>query len=338
MINVIICGGSGTRLWPISTNANPKQYLKIFANQSLLQKTILRNKDYFQKNLLVMNEKHYEKAQKQLHEIDTQADYILESKGRNTAPAIACACFKAKADDILFIAPSDHLMENDIHYQKAILRAIELAKENYLVTFGIKPNHPNTGYGYINFDKEDVLSFKEKPNEQTAKVYLAKGNYFWNSGMFCFKAKIFLEELKKYAPEIYEKTKIAYDNSQKNNSLILKKEDMLNIPANSIDYAVMEKSSLVKMVKFEGYWNDLGSFDSLFSVFEKDKNANSFYGDFLQLDSNNNLIINTTKSKVALIEVKNSIIVASADGLLICKADESQRVKEIKTMLEKLNS
>ncbi len=316
MKNLVICGGSGTRLWPISTPEHPKQFLPIFNKKSLFQLTLERNLPFCDGFLVILGQKHLNLAKKQV-DASEQIDFIQEPIGRNTAPAIALACFAVDEEEILLVSPSDHLIGADKYYRKSLFEAEDLAEKGYLVTFGILPTYAETGYGYIYAKGEDVLAFCEKPDLKTAKSYLDSGNYLWNSGMFCFKAGVYLAELKKYAPKIYEMAKIAYDNST--NGLI-DMDDMLNIPKDSIDYAVMEKSDKVKVVPFVGKWNDLGSFDSLFEVVDSTQS--------IQIDSNNNLVIAEGKT-VGLVGVKDSIVVAQGNNLLVCKKGESQRVKEI---------
>ena len=316
MKNLVICGGSGTRLWPISTPEHPKQFLPIFNKKSLFQLTLERNLPFCDGFLVILGQKHLNLAKKQV-DASEQIDFIQEPIGRNTAPAIALACFAVDEEEILLVSPSDHLIGADKYYRKSLFEAEDLAEKGYLVTFGILPTYAETGYGYIYAKGEDVLAFCEKPDLKTAKSYFDSGNYLWNSGMFCFKAGVYLAELKKYAPKIYEMAKIACDNST--NGLI-DMDDMLNIPKDSIDYAVMEKSDKVKVVPFVGKWNDLGSFDSLFEVVDSTQS--------IQIDSNNNLVIAEGKT-VGLVGVKDSIVVAQGDNILVCKKGESQRVKEI---------
>ncbi|MDQ1340160.1 MAG: mannose-phosphate guanylyltransferase, partial [Campylobacterota bacterium] len=251
MTNIILCGGSGTRLWPISRTLMPKQFVKLFNNKSLFQLTVERNSKVCNSQFIVSNAEQYFLAQDQLEELNKSNNkYLLEPVGRNTAPAIALACFALPEKEMVLVTPSDHLIKNEEEYQKVIERAKELANEDNLVTFGIKPTFAETGFGYIESSGESVKAFHEKPDFETATKYLKAGNYYWNSGMFMFKAGVFLEELKKYSLEIYEASKIAFDNRQliSNNQLRITHEFMSAIPEDSIDYAVMEKSSKVKVV------------------------------------------------------------------------------------------
>ncbi len=332
MINLILCGGSGTRLWPISRKLLPKQFYKLFDDKSLFQLTLNRNRNICKSTFIVSNEEQYFLASDQLEEMGIdKSSFLLEPIGKNTAPAIALSCFALDYDDILLVTPSDHLIKNEKAYKIVVERAKELASENNLVTFGIKPSYPETGYGYIEADGEDVKSFREKPNDKEAKIYIERGNYYWNSGMFCFKAGVFLEELKNYSPKIYEYSKKAFENakiSNGNRMVRILLEDMLNIPENSIDYAVMEKSERVKVVFSDIDWSDLGSFDSLYEELPKDSNGNSQNDNFLGINSKNNLILGGDRY-ITTIDIEDLIIVDTPDALLISKKGSSQKVKEI---------
>ena len=258
MTNIILCGGNGTRLWPISRTLMPKQFAKLFLEESakhkekksLFQLTVERNSKVCQSQFIVSNSEQYFLALDQLEELNkTNNKYLLEPIGRNTAPAIALACMELPYDEIVLVTPSDHLIKDEIEYAKVIEQAKELALNDNLVTFGITPTFAETGFGYIeSINTNDVKAFHEKPDFETATSYLKAGNYYWNSGMFMFEAGVFLDELKKYSPEIFETSNIAFENSNKDNIIRIKHDDMINIPEDSIDYAVMEKSSIVKEI------------------------------------------------------------------------------------------
>lgn len=315
MTTLTLSGGSGTRLWPLSRTLMPKQFLKIFGGKSLFQLTCQRNSSLSEKNYIISNEDQYFLALDQLQEIDQSADsFLLEPVGRNTAPAIALACLDMDADEILLVLPSDHLIKNEKAYKEAVQQARQEAKKGYLVTFGIKPTSPQTGYGYIKADGIDAKSFHEKPNKETAKEYLKKGNYFWNSGMFCFKAGVYLNELQIHAKDIYDASKKAYKAKKCNNPIRLDKQLMQNIPDESIDYAVMEKSTNVKMIPCDINWSDVGSFDSLSQELPNDKNGN--------------LIISEDKT-IELIDINDTIVVDTDDALLICKKGSTQKIKQL---------
>ncbi len=335
MINIILCGGSGTRLWPISRTLMPKQFIKLFnketstdcfGKKSLFQLTVNRNSKICKSQFIVSNIEQYFLALDQLKEIDKiQNDnnkYLLEPVGRDTAPAIALACMALNPDDIVLVTPSDHLIKNEVEYEKVLNKAKKLADDNNLVTFGIKPTFAEIGFGYIEADELNVKAFHEKPDINKAQEYVNAGNYYWNSGMFMFRVSVFLEELKKYSPRIYAACKDSLSNQSEPNMIQIKYKDMLNIPKNSIDYAVMEKSNIVKVVPSDIGWSDVGSFDALAEELPNDKN--------------NNLII--SDKLVKTIDIKDSIIVNTGDALLVAKKGSTQKVKDIVEQLKEENS
>jgi len=337
MTNVILCGGSGTRLWPISRSNLPKQFLQMFDGESLFQKTCKNNAKYCDDVLLISNAEQYFMAIDQYAQIKKEykkeMHSIIEPVGRNTAPAIAFAAMASDANAILFITPSDHLITNDTSYKVMIERAKELAEEGYLVTFGITPTKPETGYGYIEADGEDVKLFHEKPSYDVAKKYVEQGNFLWNSGMFCFRAGTYLEELEKHSPEIYNAAKKAFFQSKDDNSVRIRTDDMLQIPEDSIDYAVLEKSDKVKVVRASITWNDIGNFDALDSVFEKDENNNTDLDNLIALNSHNNFVFGRYKT-IALNHIDDMIIVETPTALLVSKKGKSQDIKEIVKMVK----
>ncbi len=342
MTNMILCGGSGTRLWPLSRSLMPKQFIKLFDDKSLFQLTIERNSKICDSQFIVSNAEQYFLAIDQLEELNkTNNKYLLESVGRNTAPAIALACLALDEDEIVLVTPSDHLIKNELEYQKVIQRAKELASANHLITFGIKPTFAETGFGYIeasSLEGEDVKAFHEKPDFQTATQYLEAGNYYWNSGMFMFKAGVFLDELQKCSPEIYNSSLQAYNNTKEENSLIrIKHDDMMQIPEDSIDYAVMEKSTKVKVVPSDIAWSDVGSFDALFDELPKDENNNTLNPNHISIDSKNNLVYGNER-KIATVDIEDCIIVDTGDALLISKKGSSQKVKDVVVKLKESNS
>lgn len=333
MTNIILCGGNGTRLWPISRTLMPKQFIKLFQDKSLFQLTVERNSKVCTNQFIVSNAEQYFLAVDQLDELKKENNhYLLEPVGRNTAPAIALACLALDNDTLVLVSPSDHVIKDEIAYEKALKHAQNLASKNYLVTFGITPTFPETGFGYIEADNEDVKAFHEKPDKDTAQTYLDAGNFYWNSGMFCFKASVFLEELKKYSPEIYEASLKAYNNTNKDDLIRIKHEDMLKIPEDSIDYAVMEKSSIVKVVPSDIDWSDLGSFDALYEELPKDKYGNTLNGNHVCINSKNNLIYGKER-KIATVDIDDLIIIDTGDALLISKKGSSQKVKEAVKMV-----
>lgn len=339
MTNVILCGGAGTRLWPISRSLMPKQFIKLFDNKSLFQLTVERNSRLCQSQFIVSNAEQYFLALDQLEELNkSNNSYLLEPVGRNTAPAIALACMALNDDEIVLVTPSDHLIKDEKEYEKVINKAKEFANDNKIVTFGITPTFAETGYGYIESVNEfNVKAFHEKPNFEIATSYLKAGNYYWNSGMFCFKAGVFLEELKKYSPKIYETSKIAFANVNKQDLIRIKYDDMINIPENSIDYAVMEKSNIVKVVPSNIFWSDVGSFDALYEELSKDENNNTKNENHISINSKNNLVYGNER-KIATVDIEDLIIIDTGDALLISKKGSSQKVKKVVEKLKEQNS
>lgn len=339
MTNIILCGGSGTRLWPISRTLMPKQFVKLFDDKSLFQLTVERNSQMCDGQFIVSNAEQYFLASDQLDELDkSNSRYLLEPIGRNTAPAIALACLALDIDEIVLVTPSDHLIKNESEYQNVIRRAEELAHEGYLVTFGIKPSFAETGFGYIESNGEEVKAFHEKPDLDTATVYLNAGNYYWNSGMFMFKAGVFLEELKNHAPDIYDACVIAFENKKTEHSTLrILHTHMASIPDESIDYAVMEKSSIVKVVPSDIDWSDVGSFDSLYDELPQDREGNTLNPNHIAIDSKNNLVYGNERT-IATVDIEDCIIIDTGDALLISKKGSSQKVKNIVAKLKERNS
>ncbi len=323
MTNIILCGGSGTRLWPLSRTFMPKQFVKLFDDKSLFQLTVERNSKVCDNQFIVSSTEQYFLALDQLEELHkTKNRYLLEPVGRNTAPAIALACFSLNPDEVVLVTPSDHLIKNETAYAQVLEKAKTFASENRLVTFGITPTFVETGFGYIESDGFEVKAFHEKPDIETATTYLKEGNYYWNSGMFCFKAGVFLDELKKYSLEIYNASFQAYNKAKKEDIIRIRQQDMMQIPDESIDYAVMEKSNNVKVIPSDMGWSDVGSFDAL--------------SEELPNDENNNFII--SDKVVELIDIHDSIIVDTGDALLVAKKGSSQKVKEVVKQLNEKKS
>lgn len=323
--NVILSGGVGSRLWPLSRKNHPKQFLKIFEGKSLFELTAERNKAVVDELMVVGNSDHIEWSRDLLKDIDLPKTFVTETIARNTAAAIAFAALAVEADDVLIITPSDHLIQNQEAYEKSLLEAVELAKKDFVVTFGVIPTKPETGYGYIEFEGKDVLSFREKPNTETAQEFLDRGTFLWNSGMFCFKAGVLLDELKKYQPEVFEKSLEAWEKSENN---LLDETSCKQIPSISIDYAVMERSKQIKVVPANFRWNDLGSFESLYDYLRSTGHP---------ADENGNMVIGT-EIFTAFIGMKNCIFVHTPDAILVLQKEKSQDVKKIYSQLEKYQS
>jgi mannose-1-phosphate guanylyltransferase len=322
IINVILSGGVGSRLWPLSRKSKPKQYLPIFDGRTLFEKTVERNLHYCNSIIIVGNKENYQLSREKLEQLGiTHYGEIIEACPRNTAAAIAFAAFSVSPEDLLLISPSDHLIENDHFYQDSILRGIDLAKNGFMVTFGLKPKNPETGFGYIESDGEEVLGFREKPDLKTAEFFFNSNNFLWNSGMFCFKAGIYLEELEKLHPEVYITSLLAF-NSKSDGFLDL--ENSLKIPSISIDYAVMEKTKNIKVVKSEFQWSDMGSFESLYDYLSSIGHP---------IDENGNMVIGTD-IHTEFVGLKNTILINSPDALLILQKSMAQEVKGVYNRIE----
>lgn len=332
---LILAGGSGSRLWPLSRELYPKQLLNIQNTESLLQATFDRLKECIEpQNIISMTGvKHFSNVKYQLSSITENPIVLSEPISKNTAPAIVLGSKyvmeKSKTDPIILVVPSDHMIKDVKGFAETVKEGEKLAQEGKIVTFGIKPSYPETGYGYINSANN---KFVEKPNAELAKKYVEDGNYFWNGGIFMFKASVLLEEAAKCAPEIYSKLN-AFDFSQTDEIPFTEYDKMPNI---SIDYAVMEKSDKVAMVVLKSDWNDLGSWKSIYDVSKKDENGNVKIGHVLDEGSKNSFVYSSSKL-VATIGLEDIILVETEDAILACKADKSQDVKKIFDTLKKQN-
>lgn len=338
MIHLILCGGSGTRLWPLSRKLMPKQFVRLFdTGFSLFQTTVVRNAQLVEKRLIATGKEHFFLSLDQLDDIDKKdhSKFILEPMARNTAPAIALACLSLDPDVIVLVTPSDHLVNNQQEYERVVTQAKSLADTGYIVTFGIKPDYPETGFGYIQADKESVVSFTEKPDYDTARSYVESGRYFWNSGMFCFKAGVFLDELKVHAPSVLDACENVFSQISSSDHVIdIPIGLMETLPDISVDYAVMEKSEKVKMVACDIGWSDLGSFSSLYDEIKKPDQDNAFLlrGSVPVLpicaDSKGNLVVSESR-QIALLDVNDLVVVDTADALLISHKRSSQDIKTL---------
>jgi mannose-1-phosphate guanylyltransferase len=336
MTNVILCGGSGFRLWPVSREYYPKQFCNFIGEHSLFQETLIRNKKIFKKSVIVTNERHYPLAKRQIDELNMKnIEFILEPFGRNTAPAITAACLTLGKDEIVFVSPSDHFIGDAEKYRYAVEKAKTLAEAGWLVTFGIRPSYPETGFGYIEAENENVISFREKPNKTAAQKYVKSGKYYWNSGMFMFKAKAYLDEIADRSKEIFIASQEAIKNAKRGNGIAkIKKPYMKNIPSDSVDCAVMEKSKKIKMVALNTKWSDLGSFESIYGISDADKNGNVSGPSNILLNSKNNFIISKNKP-VVLIDVNDLVIADTDDAILISKKNSTPKIKGLIEELEK---
>lgn len=325
VLHVLLTGGVGSRLWPLSRRSRPKQYLDIFSGKSLFELAVQRNRAFSNRLLIVGNEASGTLSEEILEKLGI-SDYqtILEATPRNTAPAIAFAAFSAEPDTILLVTPSDHFISEGEGYRTAMENAIRFASDDYLVTFGIQPTRPETGYGYIEYSGTNVVSFREKPDTETAEAFIKKGNFLWNSGMFCFKAAVFLEELRKFSPEVYQKSLIAWQKADSGN---LELSSSIEIPAISVDYAVMEKSAMLKVVPAEFEWSDMGSFEAVYDYLRQKGH---------HLDDNENMQIGEFKPTYFL-GLRNCILVSTQDANLVLSKNFSQDVRLIYKELEKNN-
>ena len=343
MYGIILAGGSGSRLWPLSRELYPKQLLNINSDKSLLQSTFDRLKHCMpEKNIVsITNIKHSSNVRMQLSEISQTPVILSEPTAKNTAPAIVLAAKfimqKSNSDPVILVVPSDHLIIDNDKFLSTVNKGEKLAREGYIVTFGIKPDYPETGYGYINTSEQlgdgfKVKEFVEKPDFETAEKYLRDGTYFWNSGIFMFKASTLLNEAASHAPVI-AKISEEFDFSKSDEIPFINFDEMPNI---SIDYAIMEKSSKIALVKLESDWNDLGSWKSIYDVSKKDENGNVFIGHVLDKDSKNSFVYASSKL-VATVGLEDTIIVETEDAILACKKDQTQNVKHIYDTLKKQN-
>ena len=339
--SVILAGGTGSRLWPLSRQLYPKQFLSLHGKETMLQRSMNRLKGLDVKSTItICNEDHRFFVAEQLREIDRLDSIILEPSGRNTAPAIALASFLVKDDPLLLVLPADHVIQDEKSFTKAINAAIPLANSGKLITFGILPTNPNTGYGYIKKGTKkakgfDVAEFVEKPSGALAKKYFSSGNYFWNSGIFLFKASRYLEELKKFRLDVYEACQSSMKNVQKDLDFFrVDKEKFELCPSVSIDYAVMEKTKDALVLPLDIGWNDIGSWSSLWDISKKDKNGNVVVGDVMLHNSTNSYIRSDGKI-VATIGINNLIIICTKDAVLVSHKDSAENmkviIKELKT-------
>ncbi|WP_413732418.1 mannose-1-phosphate guanylyltransferase/mannose-6-phosphate isomerase [Sodalis sp. RH20] len=351
LLPVIMAGGTGSRLWPMSRELYPKQFLKLHGKLSMLQETLTRLEGMDTREpLVICNEEHRFLVAEQLRQIDHLAgNIILEPVGRNTAPAIALAALSATSkgeNPLLLVLAADHVIEDIGAFHQAINLAIPYALAGSLVTFGIVPTGPETGYGYIqrgdSVNNDDPNAYKvhrfvEKPDLTTALEYLACGEYYWNSGMFLFSAKQYLSELGKYRPDILAACEKAIETPEpdvEQDFIRVKKDAFLACPDDSIDYAVMEKTSEAIVVPLNAGWSDVGSWSALWEVNEKDINSNALTGDVFLHDTNN-CYINTDEKLVAAIGVDNLVIVNTKDAVLVV---DKSKVQDVKKIVEYLKS
>lgn len=343
LFGIILAGGSGSRLWPLSRELYPKQLLNLNSDKSLLQSTFQRLKHFMPaENIIsITNVKHVPGVKFQLSELSDDISVLSEPISRNTAPAIALATkfIQQKNDDpIILVVPSDHLIKDSDKFAQTVEKGAKLAEAGYIVTFGIEPDYPETGYGYINILEEPLMDgfkvkeFVEKPDVETAQKYVDAKTYFWNSGIFMFKASTMLDEIKKLSPEIYSVME-EFDFGDSDRIEYNLFEKMPNI---SIDYAIMEKSDKIALVKLRSDWNDLGSWQSIYDVSQKDGQNNVMIGHVLDEGSKNSFVYSSSKL-VATIGLEDTVLIETEDAILACKKDKTQEVKKIFDTLKKQN-
>ncbi|MDC1089811.1 mannose-1-phosphate guanylyltransferase/mannose-6-phosphate isomerase [Emcibacteraceae bacterium] len=339
MIPIILSGGSGIRLWPLSRTTCPKQFLPLVGQNTLFQETCLRLPEELMKNpIIVCNEEHRFIAAHQLHDIGVDANTImLEPFGRNTAPAVTIAALHIEAqgqDEILAVLPADHIIHDTSSFQAALISGEKEAKKGKIVTFGIMPTSPQTGFGYIeaknkNPEGSDINSFKEKPDVVTAEQYLRSGKYYWNSGIFMFSTKVFLSEIRKHAPDIYKSCRDAYSHITKDiDFLRINAKNFINCRSESIDYAIMEKTNKAHVIPLDAGWNDLGSWPAVFDTKIHKKNENVIEGDVIQHDCKGSYFYSDNKL-ITAIGLEGFIVVDTLDALLVAPKERAQEVKNI---------
>jgi mannose-1-phosphate guanylyltransferase len=347
IIPIILAGGSGTRLWPLSRKLQPKQFINLINDTTLFQDTLLRLPENTSNPIVICNEDHRFLVAEQARQIDKTLDsIILEPVGKNTAPAIAIAAIKLIKDNlnpILLILAADHLIKNIDAFHQAINISKNLAEDNKLVTFGIVPERAETGYGYIeaemnNIDENfNIISFEEKPSKKKAEKYIRSGNYFWNSGMFMFNASKYLCELQKFNPSIVEICRKSLKNESNDFEFIrIDKKEFTKCPNLSIDYAVMEKTNDAKVVPLNAGWSDVGSWDTLMEAKNKDNLGNVIEGDIL-LDGVKNSYLFSSNRLVAASNVSDLIVIDTQDALLISNKNNSLNIKHIVDKLKSSN-
>ena len=344
---IILAGGSGTRLWPLSRQNFPKQFLALHGQYSLLQQTMQRIQSLQPTHTLVVsNEAHYFLCQEQLEFAKKSITYLLEPCARNTAPAIACAAHylatQVSSQAIMLVLPSDHWIADHRAWAEAMMIGADfVAQQNAVITFGIQPTSPETGYGYIEMgpllttNVHQVLNFREKPDTKIAKEFLATGHYLWNSGMFVCSAGFYLDELQRYEPEIYHASKQAFHQAKKHHDFIrLEANSFSQCKAQSIDYAIMEKTNQAAVVPIATPWSDLGCWTAVANAQETDEQGNSIIGKAITQDSHN-CLINSEHLLVTTLGINNQIIVATEDAVLVADKSYSQQVKDLVSSLRK---
>ena len=350
LIPVILSGGSGTRLWPLSRELYPKQLLPLVGKGTMLQETLARLKgaDDLAAPIVVCNESHRFLVAEQLQQMKVQnSSILLEPVGRNTAPAVAIAALQAKSlpqgeNAVLLVLPADHVIRNVAVFRAAVAQGLKAAQSGKLVTFGVVARTPETGYGYIRRGEGTgptypVAQFVEKPNLETAKEYVASGKYYWNSGMFMFQAKVFLDELRTLAPAMHEACVKAFDVAKRDLDFVrLPAKEFSVVPSDSIDYAVMEKTKHAVVVPLDAGWSDVGSWSALHEAIDADAQGNVQIGDVLTADTHG-CYLQSTSRLVATVGLKDHVVVETKDAVMVAPKDRVQDVKMLVNELKKQN-
>ncbi len=348
LITVVLSGGAGTRLWPVSREAHPKPFMKLSDGESLIEKTYARAKALDSEVLTVTNRDYYFMSRNEKERVGVAGSFLLEPFGRNTAPAIALAAKYVEStqgsDTVMLVLAADHLIANHAGFATAVAEATKLAGDGYLVTFGIAPTAPETGFGYIEQGESlgsghKVARFVEKPDLDSAKGYVASGKYLWNSGMFCFKASVFLEESNKTAPEVVKAVDTCWQAMQ-----LLNNPQIVEIPAElfktapdiSIDYAVMEKSDKVAVVTGNFGWNDIGSWNAIRDLVQPDAAGNRAQGEAIFVDTQNTFVQSEDRL-IATVGISDLMIIDTPDALLVAHPDKAQDVKKVVAQLKANN-
>ncbi|WP_301596792.1 mannose-1-phosphate guanylyltransferase/mannose-6-phosphate isomerase [Pseudomonas nitroreducens] len=354
LIPVIICGGAGSRLWPVSREAHPKPFMTLPDGQNLLQKTLLRAADLdgVTEVMTVTNRELFFKTEDEYRKLDSKASclsYVLEPFGRNTAAAVISAALQLEQthgpDVVMLVLPADHLIQRTDAFADAVARASRLASQGWLVTFGIQPQYPETGFGYIECDSAaldgglQVKRFVEKPSQEKAEQYLAAGNYFWNSGMFCFRVGTLIAEMKAHAPEIHDSVALTIADSRlsaaaDHRCLTLDSQAFGKVPDISIDYALMERSQKVATVPCDLGWSDIGSWNALSELTPANEDGNRLEGEVLVHAAHHNYV-HSPERLAALVGVQDLVVVDTPDALLIAHKDHTQDVKQIVAQLKR---
>ena len=348
LYTLIMAGGSGTRFWPRSKAIRPKQYLNLFGVESLLESTIKRFSSFTStENIYVVSGKSQAEVLEQQTTMLPKANLIYEPVGKNTLPCIGLAAMfaeKENPDGIMVVTPADHLIENDELFEKTVLAAVKIADErDGIVTIGISPTYPATGYGYVKTEKditgsEKIKQFKverfvEKPNESVASDYLKQGGYYWNSGLFVFKISVFLDAVQQFAPALYSdlrkiQAELGFPSFEETLDKIYRAVESI-----SVDYGIMEHAKNIYLVEGNFVWNDLGSWESVYLTNEKDENGNAGSGEAVIIDSKNSYIYSET-GLIALVGLDDVIVVQDGNTTLVCKRDKAEEIKKVVDQLK----